>query len=219
MKQLITLLILSCSLFSLGQSEKKYLHLENLSSGKIKRLNLDHMSYMHLTKDSTDINFDYGYYDEYYSESYEKSTFAKNEITFNFTQTSREVLLPTETGIYYSESIMEVNMDSTIKMSVNASNTNYNIVLTYQTKARRAMYCIGLGIFSASAFGILVASPFLCMNNGTFNGYSWNRFWRSELYSGLGLVLGTTICVSFLERDYYFQSQEGLFETWQVVEN
>ncbi|MBI3136417.1 MAG: hypothetical protein HYZ14_17210 [Bacteroidetes bacterium] len=199
-----------------AQQNGSTLYLENTVNGKIKKLKLDRTAYMTLYIDSLDGAGGGGL--SYTTFDPLKSSFGKQEMIFAFEEYTTYSDVWSGESNYYSESYGYLEPDSLVKLPYQNSNREIDLRLTHQTRFRNAMYNFGVGVCIAALFNAVIISPVAGMNNGSFSNYNWNRFLQYELYSAAGLAGGITLGVSFLERDFYFQTTSSYYSVWRVVD-
>jgi hypothetical protein len=201
----------------LAQTGQKYLYLQNTINHKVKRLNLENTSYFSISIDSMNGDYESGHTYSAYDPS--GSVFGNDEVIFTFWQHSFfENYTDANNTYHYTQDYSDLLIDSTIRLTYVKENTNLDFYITYQTKARRFMYGFGVGLFCASLFNAVFVSPMLGMENGSFQNYNWNRLWKSELYSGLGLAVSIPVSLLFYEKTYYFQTTSSYYKLWRVVD-
>lgn len=213
--KLILLFFVLISTFSFAQkTEKSFLYLQNQRTDKIKKINLTSSKFISYSVDVTQDNYNrYLTYDCY---SPTTCKFGESEIEFHAEEINYSSWKHEENRDY-DDSWNMLKIDSTMTLPYSTSEET-DIIFSRQSKAGFVLFRVGCGIVYASLVNAFFVAPMRGLNAGSFNGYSTQRLWRGELYSGIGLSIGVPLMFIFDYKDYYFQNPNGVFDTWVVVE-
>lgn len=202
----------------LSQDERKqFLYLENTQNQKVKKINLLRYAYFCISVDSTS---DYFERDQtYYSANPSSCIFGKDRVLFSFNDYSEYSYY--DDGILRYDSSKDISLpdDSIVGIPYTNQQASTNIYLSYQTPFRLFMHSTGMFLAGVSFFNAVIVAPLIGMNNGSFKDYNWQRFWRYELYSAIGLGLSIPLGICFEERRFYFQSRYEGIPIWRVKGN
>lgn len=196
-----------------AQTSPKFLYLENTSSGKVKKLNLDRVYYLSYEIDS--LGSDYSYNKSYTSYNPENTVFGEKEVVFSYSEYYESYSEETKRFDLYNEKGKYYTSDTVARLPYESAN-DVEIYLTYQTRFRSALFGISTTLACSALFNAVIVAPLIGLNNGSFQGYNFKRLGRGELYSGITLGVSIPMMVIFSFRDYYLQSSYG-FKTWRVV--
>ena len=217
MKSFLVFLFAIASFITLAQNGQQYLYLQNTMNQKLKKLKLESTAYFSVSIDSSNGNTQSSR--SYTTYNPTETAFENGEINFRFSAYSTVNTSYSENESYYHlEDYGDLMIDSTIRLNYSTENANLDFYITHQTKFRRVLYSVGVGLFCASIFNAFIVSPMIGMQNGSFTNYSWNRLWKSELYSGVGLALSIPLAVLFVEKDYFLQTTSSYLPIWRIVD-
>ena len=201
--------------FSQTGANKSFLYLQNQRTAKIKKINLSSSHYISYNLDSS---ADYFYsYSAWESFTPENCAFGENGVDFHFSAASynywtysNDVELMDSWNNYY-------DFDTSTFFPYTNESNGFDIFLSRQSKAGRIFFVTGAGIVYLALVNAFLIAPMRGLNAGSFNGYSTQRLWQGEMYSGFALAVGLPLILIFDHKKYYFQDRTNKHDTWEVV--
>jgi len=208
------------SINSIAQTEKKFLYLQNETTQKIKKINLTSSSSLSYTRDSSDSDNNSFNYLTYTSSNPTLCNFTNAGVDFQYDSRYYFSDYYGDGNDQYHYELWDENSlsDSTINLPYSTATGNIDISLRRQSKLGRVMFGIGGFITYCAILNAVFVSPMVGLNDGSFKGYSFQRLWKGQLYSGAGLTIGVPLLLLFKERIYYFQSFDTDHDNWAVVD-
>lgn len=213
-QNLLVTFLLFTSTCSIAQ--KPNLYLQNNLNQKVRKIQLDKLSYLTYNADSTGLTCNhYRYYDSYDPSS---AIFDSAGMTLMVHQYYSDRTCSYDSLNRSESSDVTYDWNHFVNFPYTSASPNVSIYLSYQKPWRAGFQISGSIVTLASMINALFVAPFIATNNGSFQNYNWSRFWRYELYSLAGMGVGIPLILCFQERKIYLQTNGSFHPTWSVVQ-